>query len=67
MELAKHIQEIVIAPGKTTGEIKYKGKWDLLGDGNELPNRECAEGGNRSVSAMPETSIGFEGVIGKAA
>jgi hypothetical protein len=48
MELAKHIQEIVITPGESTGEIKYKGKWDLLGDGKELRNRGCAEGQNRT-------------------
>jgi hypothetical protein len=48
MELSRDIQEIVITPGESTGEIKYKGKWDLLGDGNELRNRGCAEGQNRT-------------------
>jgi len=67
MELAKHIQEIVITPGETAGEIKYKGKWDLLGDGNELRNRGCAEGAIRSLSPLLEFSVPFEGVLGKAA
>jgi hypothetical protein len=67
MELAKHIQEIVITPGESTGEIKYKGKWDLLGDGKELRNRGCAEGGNRSLSPLLEYGVPFEGVLGKAA
>ncbi len=42
--LAKHVNEIVLSPGDG-GEIKYKGKWDLLGDGG---SRECAEGQNRT-------------------
>jgi hypothetical protein len=45
MELAKHVKEIVMLPGQEAGEIKYKGKWDLLGDGGR---RECAEGQNRT-------------------
>jgi hypothetical protein len=45
MELAKHVKEIVMLPGQEAGEIKYKGKWDLLGDGER---RECAEGQNRT-------------------
>src|SRR5580704_7714584 len=35
MELAKHVQEIVIAQ-EEGGEIKYKGEWDLLGDAAQL-------------------------------
>ncbi len=45
MELAKHVKEIVMLPGQKAGEIKYKGTWDLLGDGGR---RECAEGQNRT-------------------
>ena len=44
MVLAKHFNEIVLSPGDG-GEIKYKGKWDWLGDGDR---RECAEGQNRT-------------------
>jgi hypothetical protein len=35
MELGKHVQEIVISP-EEGGAIKYKGKWDLLGDAAQL-------------------------------
>jgi hypothetical protein len=45
MQLAKHVKEIVMLPGQEAGEIKYKGKWDLLGDGGR---RESAEGQNRT-------------------
>jgi site-specific DNA recombinase len=45
MELAKHVKEIVMLPGKEAGEIKYMGKWDLLGD--------CAEG------SVPRARIGL--------
>jgi hypothetical protein len=45
MELAKHVKEIVMLPGKEAGEIKYTGNWDLLGD--------CAEG------SVPRARIGL--------
>ena len=35
MELAKHVEEIVISQ-EGGGAIKYKGKWDLLGDAAQL-------------------------------
>ncbi len=35
MELAKHVQEIVVSQ-EEEGEIKYKRKWDLLGDTAQL-------------------------------
>jgi site-specific DNA recombinase len=44
MELAKHVKEIVLSPGDGD-EIKYTGKWDLLGDGG---NMDGAEGQNRT-------------------
>jgi hypothetical protein len=37
MVLAKHVKEIVMLPGQEAGQIKYKGKWNLLGD-------DCAVG-----------------------
>ncbi len=47
MELAKHVQEIVITREKAAGAIKYKGKWDLLGTGT-LRSWDGAEGQNRT-------------------
>jgi hypothetical protein len=44
MELAKHVDSIVIEPSDG-GSIRYKGKWDLLGDGGSM---DGAEGGNWS-------------------
>jgi site-specific DNA recombinase len=44
MELAKHVKEIVLLPGDGS-EIKYRGKWDLLGDGGSM---DGAEGQNRT-------------------
>ena len=44
MELAKHIDSIVLEPGD--GEtIRYKGEWDLLGNGGSM---DGAEGQNRT-------------------
>jgi hypothetical protein len=61
MELAKH----VMLPGQEPGEIKYKGKWYLLGDGGR---RECAEGGN--CSQLPPSLrpvIPLEAILKRAA
>lgn len=44
MELAKHVKEIVLSPGDG-GEIKYKGKWDVLGNSGSM---DGAEGANCS-------------------
>jgi chromosome segregation ATPase len=44
VELAKHVKEIVLSP-RDGGEIKYTGKWDLLGDGGNMGG---AEGQNRT-------------------
>jgi hypothetical protein len=44
MELAKHVKEIVILPGQEAGQIKYKGKWNLLGD-------------DRAVGSLPRAGI----------
>jgi hypothetical protein len=63
MELAKHVNEIVLSPGHGD-DIKYIGKWDLLGDGD---NMDGAEGQNGSVPPVPETFLSFEGVIRKPA
>jgi site-specific DNA recombinase len=46
MELSKHIQEITIMPGADANSIKYKGKWNLLGDG--VRSWDGAEGQNRT-------------------
>jgi site-specific DNA recombinase len=43
MELARHIQSIIIEPKGR--RIRYLGKWDVLG------NSECAEGQNRTAYA----------------
>ena len=56
MQLAKHVKEIVMLPGREAGEIKYKGKWNLLGDDCAVPN--CA-------SLIPV--IPFEGFFKRAA
>ena len=64
MELAKHVKEIGRSPGDGD-EIKYTGKWDLLGDGGNL---DGAEGGN--CSQLPSTLrpvIPFEGIFKRVA
>jgi hypothetical protein len=49
MELAKHIEKIMILPeGREPHSIKYKGKWDLLGDESGLRSSDGAEGQNRT-------------------
>jgi hypothetical protein len=44
MELATHVEEIVLSPGDGD-EIKYTGNWDVLNDGD---NTDGAEGQNRT-------------------
>jgi hypothetical protein len=64
MQLAKHLQEILLTP-RYGDEIKYTGNGGLLGDGG---NVDGAEGGN--CSRLPPTLlpvIPFEGVFKKAA
>jgi hypothetical protein len=64
MELAKHVKEIVLSPGDGD-EIKYTGKWELLGDGG---NMDGAEGGN--CSQLPPALrpvIPFEGIFKRVA
>ncbi len=52
MELAKHVQEIVISQ-EDGGAIQYKGKWDLLGDAAQLG--VCR--GRGSLRTPPRNSI----------
>ncbi len=47
MQLAKHVKEIELLPGDG-GTIKYKGEWNLLGDGDALRSWDGAEGQNRT-------------------
>ncbi len=63
MELAKHVQEIVISQ-ENGGAIKYKGEWDLLGDSAQL--RVCRGRESLLIDAA-EITVKFEGVLGKAA
>lgn len=65
MQLAKHVKEIVMLPGREAGEIKYRGEWNLLGD-------DCAVGSVPRAGIAPNCAslspvIPFEGLFKRAA
>ncbi len=50
MQLAKHVKEIVMLPGQEAGQIKYNGKWNLLGD-------DCAVGSVPRAGIAPNCRL----------